>query len=1175
MASTSDRVRDGFHRLVARSAVPRARLAGLRGSNPRSSEADEPLLSVVVPVYQVEDYLAECLDSLLGQTYHRLEIVLVDDGSTDLSSEIARGYAERDTRIVLVHQENAGLGSARNTGLARSSGALVTFADSDDTVPPNAYRRMVSTLQRSGSDFVVGALVRQEGGVERMRSWAKQAHARRRIAVTIDDVPAMLTNVMACTKVFRREFLDSIRLRFPEGTRYEDQVPITRAYLEARSFDVLPDVVYRWRKRDDKSSLSQRKTEMQDLVDRLAAHREIAEFLHECASPAVLHTWYVKTFRQDFFGYLRVAADADDGYWEHLQESIVSIAQQAPSDLDDQVELRARLAVWLGRHGHRDALRDLVRDEGFRGSNFPVTSEDGQLYARVPSLKPHRLPVPENLVRIRTVDLRLHARLESLDWSQDGVLSLRCLAALSYVDPSRHDVTTAVTLVGPSGTAYPTVPTRVVADPVANAVVGRAYEDHSRSSVVAEVDLEALVGAGAEGPVCRWQVGVTTAALAMRADANVEERAEHGSAIVARSAIASKALVSAKWSERRGLVLEVRREYAAVTSVTVDEDAFVLELHAPGLSAISQIHVGPHPVSAAIVPGPGAGCWTIRLLEHDLSGAPLSGRVRVAAQTPDRQTVTVVGDLEPGAVCVGEVCLTISSDGLLTAAPDQPCLLVDDVAVRDESLVVSGRAHRVLGARLQLKGPRARTEWCDVEVADGCFAVEVPLRHTPWGETNELPANGYAMVAEAAGGRVRVLAGGLFREPWPRPAEQGWSVEVGADRRLVLRRTRLVDRALGSRFGQTLVRSSVYAEARNWPSRNLVLFECFSGTGTGDGPRAVCDQLLRRGTDLDLVWSVDDRAVAPVAGTRAVLRGTPEWYEAVGSARLLVNNDVFPEYFRKGPHQLYVQTWHGTPLKRIGTDIPHQRVSAEHYLRRLAREASSWDLLLSSSPYSTAVFRKALGYHGRILEIGRPSNDVLAGEDASITRAAVRARLGIPATQTVLLYAPTWRDNALRGGTWEKVLHLDSSAVTAARPDLTVLVRGHPKTASRSAITGVDRVIDVTSYPDIAPLYLAADVLVTDYSAAMFDFALTDKPMIFLVPDLEAYRDRIRGLYLDLEAMAPGPLVRSTEEVLRVLGDDSWSVARKQISTGYAPYDDGGVTDRLLSAVGERLMEKW
>jgi CDP-glycerol glycerophosphotransferase len=1182
MGSAADRVRRRIMLLAshAASSRPRRRAEPEPPTEPPTEPPaeppgeplpEQPLLSVVVPVYQVEDYLAECLDSLLAQTYQHLEVVLVDDGSTDRSADIARGYAERDPRVVVVRQENAGLGAARNAGLARSTGHLVAFADSDDTVPPDAYRRMVAALRKSRSDFVVGALVRDEGGVERLRPWARRAHARRRLAVTIEDVPAMLTNVMACTKVFRREFVDRIGLRFPEGTRYEDQVPITRAYLEARAFDVLPSVVYRWRKRDDRSSISQQKAEMADLLDRVAAQREIAGFLHAQASQAVLRSWYVKTLREDFFGYLRVAADAGDDYWEVLQDNLVSIAEQAPEDLDDEVELRSRLAVWLGRHGHRDALRQLVRDEGFEASNFPVVARDGHLVARIPSLE-HRGPaIPDPVLRIRKVDLRLTTRLESLDWSMRGVLTVRLLAALSFVDPGRHDVTTSVRLVGPPGTSYPDVATRVDADPAGNLAARRSHEDHSRSTVVAELDLEALVAATGPERFTRWELRVDAAFGQVHTEACLESRREHGSAGIVRAVEVGDALVTTSWSDRRGLLVEVHRAYAAVTGVVADDDAFQLDVRAPGLAAVSQVGVGGDAVPTTIVPTGTQDGWTIRLGARTLAGDPISGRVRVAVPTPDRRTLAVVRDLEPAAVCHDQVCLLVSRDGELTAVPDQPCLLVDDVVATAGWLTVTGRTHRVRDGRMLLRGPRAESGAGSVTVRDGTFRVQVPLWHTPWGRARTvLPANLYTLVAESDPGQeaVRVLAGLLYHQATPPPLAEGWSVEVAPDRRLLLRRRRRADPVTASRYGQQQLRSGVYARALARGPEQRVVFECFGGAGAGEAPRAVCDRLLTTGTDLDLVWSVEDLSVAHVEGTRAVVRGTPEWYDAMGSARLLVTNNTLPSFFRKGPDQVYLQTWHGTPLKRIGTDIPHQRMSTEHYLRLLGSETRSWDVLLSPSPYATEIFRRAFGYAGRVLEVGRPSSDVLLGPDAGRLRAEVREQLGVREDQTVLLYAPTWRDDARRGGTWEKVLHLDHEVVTAARPDVTVLVRGHPNTAHRPRVQGRERVVDVTAHPDITRLYLAADVLVTDYSSAMFDFAVTDKPMFFLTPDLEGYRDRVRGLYLDFGSVAAGPVVRSTGELLRALGeDDTWASAREELRRTFAPYDDGSVTDRLLQDV--------
>jgi CDP-glycerol glycerophosphotransferase len=140
--------------------------------------------------------------------------------------------------------------------------------------------------------------------------------------------------------------------------------------------------------------------------------------------------------------------------------------------------------------------------------------------------------------------------------------------------------------------------------------------------------------------------------------------------------------------------------------------------------------------------------------------------------------------------------------------------------------------------------------------------------------------------------------------------------------------------------------------------------------------------------------------------------------------------------------------------------------------------------------------------------------------------------------------------------------------VASRRPDVTVLVRGHANTSARAAVTG-ERVLDVTGYPDIAELYVASDLLVTDYSSVLFDYALTDRPMLFLVPDLDEYRDRLRGFYVDLEEIAAGPLLRSTAEVLQHLDDDPATYAdrRRDLRERFSPHDDGHAADRLVERV--------
>ncbi|HEX6486360.1 MAG TPA: CDP-glycerol glycerophosphotransferase family protein, partial [Nocardioidaceae bacterium] len=177
--------------------------------------------------------------------------------------------------------------------------------------------------------------------------------------------------------------------------------------------------------------------------------------------------------------------------------------------------------------------------------------------------------------------------------------------------------------------------------------------------------------------------------------------------------------------------------------------------------------------------------------------------------------------------------------------------------------------------------------------------------------------------------------------------------------------------------------------------------------------------------------------------------------------------------------------------------------------------------------------------------------------------------LGIAPEARVILYAPTWRDNYRSGRVFDKIVFLETAEVVRQVPDSVVLVRGHYNSMEDADVQGTDRrVLDVTRYPDISDLYLAADALVTDYSSVFFDFVLTDKPMYFLAPDLAEYRDQNRGFYLDYHDTVPGPVAVTTQQVVdALLGPDEFVEVRKRFRAEYAPWDDGHASERIVDVL--------
>jgi CDP-glycerol glycerophosphotransferase len=346
-----------------------------------------------------------------------------------------------------------------------------------------------------------------------------------------------------------------------------------------------------------------------------------------------------------------------------------------------------------------------------------------------------------------------------------------------------------------------------------------------------------------------------------------------------------------------------------------------------------------------------------------------------------------------------------------------------------------------------------------------------------------------------------------------------------------------------------------------------VVYNSFGGRYS-DNPRAIYETLIARAHPGRHVWLVDPaHAHGFPAGIETVPFGSDRCIEELESADVVVSNTHIELDWRKSPGTVYLQTWHGTPLKHIHFDslwAPPGRVAY------LTEDVHRWDHLLSPNGASTNLLRGAFGFTGAIAETGYPRNDVLSGPRRDDIRAAVRERLGIPDWATVVLYTPTWRDDILdQYGRQDFSLQLDlAEFADRLGPEHYLLVRTHFLiTADLPAMDG-PRVRDVSAYPDISDLYLAADAMVTDYSSTMFDFAVTGKPLLFFTYDLPHYRDALRGFYFDFHAHAPGPLLETSTEVVEALADldavrEHYAPAYMRFREKYCHLDDGHAAERV------------
>lgn len=354
---------------------------------------------------------------------------------------------------------------------------------------------------------------------------------------------------------------------------------------------------------------------------------------------------------------------------------------------------------------------------------------------------------------------------------------------------------------------------------------------------------------------------------------------------------------------------------------------------------------------------------------------------------------------------------------------------------------------------------------------------------------------------------------------------------------------------------------------------NSIVFESGQGKQYADSPRAIHEELVKRGDTRKKVWIYHKRLPVTDRYTTVVKRHSPAFFWHLATAKYWVNNHNFPNYIHRRKQGRYIQTWHGTPLKRMFLDQDNFYGRDPGYIDRVKEASAQWNALVSPSPYATAAMQSSYGYKGPVYEIGYPRNDVLRGPNTDDIRRSIRHRLEIPPEQTVVLYAPTFRDDqpTTRGRFAFDWPFDPEHFVEKFGSNVTLLLRTHFLINTKLEIPGPLRsnIIDVSRIPDINELFLASDMLVTDYSSSFFDYSVLERPIIFFAYDLENYRDNLRGFYLDYERDLPGPIATTPGALFDEI-EKATSVTQadrerlRSFATKYAPYDDGHAAERVI-----------
>lgn len=365
-------------------------------------------------------------------------------------------------------------------------------------------------------------------------------------------------------------------------------------------------------------------------------------------------------------------------------------------------------------------------------------------------------------------------------------------------------------------------------------------------------------------------------------------------------------------------------------------------------------------------------------------------------------------------------------------------------------------------------------------------------------------------------------------------------------------------------------------------NKKLIVFESNLFRNCTGNPRYIYETIINQNIDINYkcVWifknpDLIDKNSIP-RNPIIVKYKTPLFYWYMSTARFIISDSRLPNYLAKNKKSIYIQTWHGTPLKKLALDMTSLDMAGSNnitkYHENFISSSAKWDYLISQNNFSTNIFKRCFAFNKTVLEIGYPRNDILinSNQDDILN---LKKRIGLPLDKKIILYAPTWRDNQYyKKGEYKFASTIDFDALKSALSDEYVMIVKYHYLVKDNVDWGKykDFIFQFGETEDIASLYLVSDILITDYSSVMFDYSVLNRPMIFFTYDLDDYKNNLRGFYFDFLAEAPGPVVLDNDSLIDAIKNfnmEDWKEKYEAFHNKYNHCDDGHAGDKIVELI--------
>lgn len=1109
-------------------------------------------LSIVIPIYNVEQFLEPCLQSVVDQGLSDVEVLMIDDGSTDGSAEIAQRFASEHDCFHYYRKKNGGLGSARNYGIQKAKGSYITFLDSDDVIPDGAYSKMLRLAFDNNSDIVTGNVERFTSKKQWPSSLHKNVYAIEKSSTTILQTPALLFDTIACNKLFRAGFWREVGVSFPEGVLYED-IPVTiPLFCKAQVVSMLRDTVYLWRAREGASqSITQSRADFKNMADRIAALRGVDNFIAQHVNNEEIKRikqW--KWLDLDLPIYLNACPLADEHYFNYLADYAIDCYQSADDGLKDRLSVPKRMKYEAICLRNRELLLQVIdyEKQEYKYDKVIRQARNGGVgyYLAAPrrfktTFSPETFYMNRNLEFFPPICVVKAAVWEGPEFQVEGFCAFpkvpchsaqkRKLEAWLVNEASGEKVqvpirgTKAQGVRGRNGVVF------------GRDVAGRrrfSYFNYRGSGYALSIDfssheIQAIAHGSLYIEITMQQNGlVNTFMLSGKTKSTKTQKQvflDYGRAVV-------------RFDQTGILRLNFDADSSYLSSLDCEpkkDVRFTISRFSGEASPVALVNANSNSILECLSSGDG---WILPYY------ALCSADEGVYEFRCGEDPVYTREGFDGKSYHVGEFCHLFAArkDGSMVFikqrfAPYGRLQNGGSLEIQCPSTLL--RSSESWGLYAVTKGKQigiaftAESMW----EADGQTFLVFNLR-TPSGADNLTEGTWHLVLANTNNLLhpnaciLEVLADPTLSGDVSISSDHSHRVAATSSGDLVIKSKMKWGSLESTRPRRRMIEEYLYPLMRLLPiDSKKIVFEGLWGRKYYCNPRALSEYIAENYPGYKCVWSLNDERHKVGNGAIPVRRRSLRYFFHMATAKYLVNNVNFHGSFKKKHGQVYVQTMHGMPLKTLGLDAPGE-FKTEKAVEDFLEKCKTWDYVVVQNREVERIVESAYHFHGPFLETGYPRNDLLF--DDTFDEEALRVQLGLPKGKKIILYAPTWRTE----GIFDFHFSIDNVR-QALSDDYVMLLRVHPLASKGLSLDIIDNefIFNVTNYPTTEDLFRIADVAITDYSSLMFDFSITEKPMLFYAYDLDSYRDRLRGLYFDYEEIIPGPIVKTEEELIVQLKD--------------------------------------